>query len=115
MGPGVTTADLLVINKTDLAPLVDADLGVMDRDAKARRGDLPIAFTSLVAPGGADVGRRLGHRAARGVDVATSVKARTEVEVSVDEPRSIDRHSVAVRGATTHSHRRRTRRTRSHC
>jgi urease accessory protein len=54
-GPGVTTADLLVINKTDLAPFVNADLGVMDRDAKERRGQLPIAFTSLVAPGGADV------------------------------------------------------------
>ena len=52
-GPGVTTADLLVINKTDLATYVNADLGVMDRDAKARRGDLPIAFTSLVAPNGA--------------------------------------------------------------
>jgi urease accessory protein len=52
-GPGVTTADLLVINKTDLAPLVHADLGVMDRDAKARRGELPIAFTSLVGPEGA--------------------------------------------------------------
>ncbi len=47
-GPGVTTADLLVINKTDLAPMVGADLAVMDRDATARRGDLPIAFTSLV-------------------------------------------------------------------
>jgi urease accessory protein len=53
-GPGVTTADLLVINKIDLAPFVNADLGVMDRDAKARRGELPIAFTSLVAPDGAD-------------------------------------------------------------
>ena len=52
-GPGVTTADLLVINKTDLAPLVHADLGVMDRDAKARRGELPIAFTSLVGHDGA--------------------------------------------------------------
>ena len=52
-GPGVTTADLLVINKTDLAPLVHADLGVMDRDAKLRRGALPIAFTSLVQPDGA--------------------------------------------------------------
>jgi urease accessory protein len=52
-GPGVTTADLLVINKTDLAPLVRADLGVMDRDARARRGDLPISFTSLVEPEGA--------------------------------------------------------------
>ncbi len=52
-GPGVTTADLLVINKTDLAPLVNADLSVMDRDAKIRRGDLPICFTSLVQPAGA--------------------------------------------------------------
>ena len=52
-GPGVTTADLLVINKTDLAPLVHADLAVMDRDARARRGELPIAFTSLVEPQGA--------------------------------------------------------------
>ena len=54
-GPGVTTADLLVINKTDLAPLVNADLAVMDRDAKARRGELPIAFTSLEEPNGAAV------------------------------------------------------------
>ena len=52
-GPGVTTADLLVINKTDLAPLVHADLAVMDRDAQARRGSLPIAFTSLTEPDGA--------------------------------------------------------------
>ncbi|GAA4255023.1 urease accessory protein UreG [Dactylosporangium darangshiense] len=47
-GPGVTSADLLVINKTDLAPLVGADLGVMERDAAARRGDLPTVFLSLV-------------------------------------------------------------------
>ena len=46
-GPGVTTADLLVINKTDLAPLVGADLAVMDRDAQARRGDLPTVFLSI--------------------------------------------------------------------
>jgi urease accessory protein len=46
-GPGVTSADLLVINKTDLAPLVGADLSVMDRDARARRGDLPTVFLSL--------------------------------------------------------------------
>jgi urease accessory protein len=52
-GPGVTTADLLVINKTDLAPLVHADLEVMRRDAIARRGSLPIAFTSLVEAEGA--------------------------------------------------------------
>jgi urease accessory protein len=47
-GPGVTSADLLVINKTDLAPLVGADLAVMDRDARARRGDAPTVFLSLV-------------------------------------------------------------------
>jgi urease accessory protein len=47
-GPGVTAADLLVINKTDLAPLVGADLAVMETDAKARRGDLPTLFLSLV-------------------------------------------------------------------
>ncbi|GAB1693080.1 urease accessory protein UreG [Krasilnikovia sp. M28-CT-15] len=47
-GPGVTGADLLVVNKTDLAPLVGADLGVMRRDAAARRGALPTVFLSLV-------------------------------------------------------------------
>ena len=50
-GPGVTTSDLLVINKTDLAPLVGADLDVMARDAKKARGAAgktrPVAFTSL--------------------------------------------------------------------
>ncbi|GAA4603360.1 urease accessory protein UreG [Actinoallomurus liliacearum] len=46
-GPGVTTADLLVINKTDLAALVGADLTVMARDAERVRDGLPIAFTSL--------------------------------------------------------------------
>ncbi|MEO3796832.1 urease accessory protein UreG [Nonomuraea sp. B10E15] len=46
-GPGITTSDLLVINKTDLAPHVGADLHTMARDAKAQRGDLPVAFTAL--------------------------------------------------------------------
>lgn len=46
-GPGVTTADLLVVNKTDLAPLVGADLAVMARDAAARRGEAPTVFLSL--------------------------------------------------------------------
>jgi urease accessory protein len=46
-GPGVTRSDLLVINKTDLAPLVGADLGVMDRDAAAVREGRPVLFTSL--------------------------------------------------------------------
>ena len=46
-GPGITRSDLLVINKTDLAPLVGADLGVMDRDAKKMRGARPFIFTNL--------------------------------------------------------------------
>ncbi len=46
-GPGITKSDLLVINKIDLAPLVDADLGVMERDAKKMRGDKPFIFTNL--------------------------------------------------------------------
>jgi urease accessory protein len=52
-GPGVTSADLLVINKIDLAPLVGADLSVMKRDAAARRGAAPTVFCSLVADPGA--------------------------------------------------------------
>jgi urease accessory protein len=46
-GPGITQSDLLVINKTDLAPLVGADLGVMDRDARRMRGDGPFIFTQV--------------------------------------------------------------------
>ena len=46
-GPGVTRSGLLVINKTDLAPLVGADLGVMARDAKTMRGERPFVFTNL--------------------------------------------------------------------
>ena len=48
-GPGVTFSDLLVINKTDLAPLVGADLDVMRRDAAAVRGDRPFELISLTA------------------------------------------------------------------
>jgi urease accessory protein len=47
-GPGVTRSDLLVINKSDLAPLVGADLAVMARDAYAVRDGRPVLFTSLV-------------------------------------------------------------------
>jgi urease accessory protein len=46
-GPGITQSDLLIINKTDLAPLVGADLGVMDRDARKMRGDGPFVFTQV--------------------------------------------------------------------
>ena len=53
-GPGVTRSDLLVINKIDLAPFVGADLGVMERDARAQRGDRPQAFTDLKRGEGVD-------------------------------------------------------------
>ncbi len=46
-GPGVTTSDLLVVNKTDLAPFVGADLGVMERDAARVRDDRPTLLISL--------------------------------------------------------------------
>jgi urease accessory protein len=46
-GPGITRSDLLVINKIDLAPLVGADLSVMDRDARRMRGQRPFIFTNL--------------------------------------------------------------------
>jgi urease accessory protein len=52
-GPGVTRSDLLVINKTDLAPMVGADLEVMRRDAAAVRGARPTLFTSLTQDPGA--------------------------------------------------------------
>ncbi|NRA66015.1 MAG: urease accessory protein UreG [Pseudobacteriovorax sp.] len=45
-GPGITRSDLLVINKTDLAPHVGASLEIMRRDAKAMRGDRPFVFAN---------------------------------------------------------------------
>ena len=46
-GPGITRSDLLVINKIDLAPLVGANLNVMDHDARKMRGKKPFYFTNL--------------------------------------------------------------------
>jgi len=46
-GPGITKSDLLIINKTDLAPMVGADLAVMAQDAEQMRGDRPFIFTML--------------------------------------------------------------------
>jgi urease accessory protein len=46
-GPGITQSDLLIINKTDLAPHVGADLKVMERDAKKMRGEGPFVFTQV--------------------------------------------------------------------
>lgn len=46
-GPAITKSDILIINKTDLAPHVGASLDVMNRDAKRMRGDLPFVFAAL--------------------------------------------------------------------
>jgi urease accessory protein len=46
-GPGITKSDLLVINKTDLAPYVGVQLEIMERDAKRMRGTKPFVFASL--------------------------------------------------------------------
>jgi urease accessory protein len=48
-GPGITRSDLLVINKIDLAPLVGADLSVMERDARRMRGERPFVFANIRA------------------------------------------------------------------
>jgi urease accessory protein len=53
-GPGITRSDLLVINKTDLAPLVGASLEIMDRDAKKMRGARPFVFSNLKSGEGLD-------------------------------------------------------------
>ena len=53
-GPGITRSDLLVINKIDLAPLVGANLEVMDRDARKMRGQRPFLFSNLKENKGVD-------------------------------------------------------------
>ena len=53
-GPGITRSDLLVINKIDLAPYVNADLAVMERDARKMRNGNPFIFTNLMNLQGLD-------------------------------------------------------------
>lgn len=53
-GPGITRSDLLVINKIDLAPYVNADLFVMERDARKMRNGSPFVFTNLQSQEGLD-------------------------------------------------------------
>ena len=53
-GPGISKSDILVINKTDLAPYVDADLDVMARDAELMRGGKPFVFTNCKTGEGID-------------------------------------------------------------
>ncbi len=58
-GPGITQSDLLVVNKTDLAPAVGADLSVMARDASRMRGDGPVVFAQVT--NGVAVDQIAGH------------------------------------------------------
>ena len=53
-GPGIMKSDLLIINKTDLAPFVGASLEVMARDAKKMRGDKPVVFSNMKTGEGVD-------------------------------------------------------------
>lgn len=53
-GPGITRSDLLIINKTDLAPHVGANLDIMAADAKKQRGERPFVFTNLRQGDGVD-------------------------------------------------------------
>ena len=70
-GPGITQSDLLVINKTDLAPHVGADLGVMERDAKKMRGTGPTVFAQVTKNVGvADVVGHILHARAHALGVA---------------------------------------------
>ncbi len=61
-GPGIARADLLVINKTDLAPLVGADVSVMLQGARTHRGDLPVHAISLRHDGAAEIADWLRHQ-----------------------------------------------------
>ena len=61
-GPGITQADLLVINKTDLAAIVGADLAVMARDARKMRGRGPTVFAQITADiGVAEIADHIEH------------------------------------------------------
>ena len=82
-GPGITRSDLLVINKVDLAPLVGADLGIMERDAARMRGRRPFLFTNMKSGAGVDaliarlldlggLDDRLGVSSAAPLDVAAA-------------------------------------------
>jgi urease accessory protein len=62
-GPGITRSDLLIINKTDLAPHVGADLSIMERDTKKQRGEKPFVFANVTAGKGVDQIRQFIERA----------------------------------------------------
>ncbi len=81
-GPAITRSDLLIINKTDLAPHVGASLEVMDRDARRMRGDRPFLFAEL--------------RHGRGIDEIGAFLLRS-AGLSHGPERSLSRHAVGSR------------------
>ena len=72
-GPGITQSDLLVINKTDLASLIGADLDVMDRDSKRMRGKGPVVFAQVTNGEGVDT---IADAVIRALNATTSVSTR---------------------------------------
>ena len=75
-GPGITQSDLLVINKTDLAPHVGADLGVMARDAARMRGDGPTVFAQVTRDVGvAEIAAHITDARARALTAAAAAAA----------------------------------------
>jgi urease accessory protein len=88
-GPGITRSDLLVINKTDLAPYVGASLEVMERDARKMRGERPFLFTSL--------------RDGAGVPELTAWVREKSAAPPESRPR-LARASDVIRRAAGHSH-----------
>ncbi|MEW6257590.1 MAG: urease accessory protein UreG [Pseudomonadota bacterium] len=62
-GPGITRSDLLVVNKTDLAPMVGADLSIMEADTQRMRGARPYVFSSIRNGVGVDVVARFIEQA----------------------------------------------------
>ena len=92
-GPGIARSDVLVINKTDLAPYVDADLTVMARDATMMRGDKPFVFTNCKTGEGIDELLALLRRDAlfdldlpADLDQSTGPRRSAEPARSVPEP-----------------------------
>ncbi|MCP5144469.1 MAG: urease accessory protein UreG [Gammaproteobacteria bacterium] len=78
-GPGITRSNLLIINKTDLAPLVGASLEVMDRDARAQRKELPFVFTNLKSGEGLD--KVIDFIVQEGMLPATTLSARVNPQI----------------------------------
>ncbi len=95
-GPGISRSDLLVINKIDLAPLVGASLEVMDRDARAQRGERPTVFANLREKEGLD--RLVAWTEARLADGPKEgvIAARYDV--------ALHGHPHTHANGTTHSH-----------